>query len=122
MVGMEGSDPDFNLIPRILGPNHSFIDHIAKTTRATVILRGVGSGFLEGPEEKGVAFFPLYSGTESTEALHLYINAQNKQMVDYAKGLCENLLSTVRQEYYNFSQQKRYAQSYYGNQYQVTFY
>lgn len=37
---MEGSDPQFNVLERILGPQGSYLDHIAKTANVVISLRG----------------------------------------------------------------------------------
>lgn len=104
MVGMEGSDPQFDLINKILGPDNSYIDHIKKTTSAEVVLRGAGSGY---KDEKN-AYKDL------GEPLHIQLNAESKPKLDAAKALCQNLLSHIRQEYYNFVQAKNASNPNYG--------
>lgn len=59
-VGMEGTDTSFEVLPRVTGPNNSFIDHIQNVSKASVVLKGVGSGNVEtimtpeGPRGDGV--------------------------------------------------------------------
>lgn len=62
-VGINDPKPGFQLKQKILGPNNSFILHIQKTTGATVILRGRGSGHIE-----------QVSGREAWEPLMLFIS------------------------------------------------
>jgi ribosomal protein L1 len=56
VVGMEGADPSFNVVGKILGPKGQYVRHIAVTTNTKVILKGVGSGFLEGLEQKASSY------------------------------------------------------------------
>jgi hypothetical protein len=53
MLGMENYNKEFNLVPRIIGSGGSFLKHITTQTTCKVMLKGIGSGFLEGPERKG---------------------------------------------------------------------
>ncbi|GLJ47063.1 hypothetical protein SUGI_0993630 [Cryptomeria japonica] len=55
--------------------------------RATVVLRGRGSGNYEGP-----------LGEELQQPLHLFISSDNAKSLDDAKSLADNLLETVRSE------------------------
>lgn len=54
MVGMEGCDPQFGHIQRILGPEGSYLKHIATQSTATVVLKGSGSGHIEPAEGRGL--------------------------------------------------------------------
>jgi len=105
-VGMEGTDAQFDVLAKIRGPNNSYIDHIQNTSKATVILKGMSSGHLESG---------LEGLRESTDPLQLYINGKTKQSADTAKNLCENLCSTIRQEYYAWQQQKQQSYQQYYN-------
>lgn len=54
-------------------------------------LRGRGSGYKEGPENK-----------ESDEPLHLCISAKNQEEMNKACKLVDNLLNKIYQDYINY--------------------
>lgn len=60
MVGMEGSDSSFQTLAKITGPNNSFLKHIETTSGAKVQLRGIGSGTLEPPHNRGTKHLYIY--------------------------------------------------------------
>ena len=97
---MEGTDHMYDVITRITGPNNSYIDHIQNVSQAQVLLRGQGSGWKDNDIKGDINQIELFIVIESMEPLHLYINAKNKAGLDKAKALCDNLCSTIRQEYY----------------------
>lgn len=81
-VGVD-APPHFNLHHRLRGPGDSYMQHISSTTGATVTLRGRGSG-------------GMY---DSPDHLHLFVSATNSKSFEEAKGLCVNLIDTVRAEH-----------------------
>ncbi|GBG75029.1 hypothetical protein CBR_g19543 [Chara braunii] len=83
------ADRSFNLGGRVRGPDDRFIDHIAKETGAAVVLRGMGSGERD----------PI-TGQEMLEPLHLHITCSSQKALDEARWLAENLMDTIRNEYY----------------------
>ncbi|KAL0045591.1 hypothetical protein WJX82_010794 [Trebouxia sp. C0006] len=81
-VGVD-APPHFNLHQRLTGPGDSYLQHISSTTGATVTLRGRGSG-------------GMY---DSPDHLHFFVSATNSKSFEEAKGLCVNLIDTVRAEH-----------------------
>ncbi|KAI9120519.1 hypothetical protein K1719_007552 [Acacia pycnantha] len=81
------ADPSLNIVARIRGPNDQYINHIMNETGATVVLRGRGSGNLEGP-----------NGEDGQQPLHLYLSSNTAKGLDDAKRLAENLLDTISAE------------------------
>ncbi|EIE23783.1 hypothetical protein COCSUDRAFT_63305 [Coccomyxa subellipsoidea C-169] len=79
-VGFEAV-PDFNICQRLKGPNGSYLQHIEKETGATVALRGRGSG------------------TQETEALHIFVSSALPKAFGDATKLAQNLNDTVRAEH-----------------------
>ncbi|DBA75084.1 TPA: hypothetical protein ACH3X1_010412 [Trebouxia sp. C0004] len=81
-VGVD-APPHFNLHQRLRGPGDSYLQHISSTTGTSVTLRGRGSG-------------GIY---DSPDHLHLFLSATNSKSFEEAKGLCVNLIDTVRAEH-----------------------
>ncbi|KAJ4707305.1 putative RIK [Melia azedarach] len=81
------ADPSLNIAARIRGPNDQYINHIMNETGATVLLRGRGSGNVEGLQ-----------GEEVHQPLHLFLSSNNPKSLEDAKRLAENLLDTISVE------------------------
>lgn len=97
-------EPDFNTMPfhkircKILGPQGSYIKHIAAVSGAEVSLRGRGSGFVDltkniSKDESSE------SSTSLDEPLHLYITAYKEEQLSKAKVLATDLLNTIKKDY-----------------------
>ena len=90
-VGLAKPPSSFGLRERLEGPDGSFLSHISKQVGAKVFLRGKGSGYIEPTSKK-----------ESFESLHIYISHPNKQGLESARQLCDNLIETVKKDYDSF--------------------
>ncbi|KAJ1979326.1 hypothetical protein H4R33_005748 [Dimargaris cristalligena] len=95
-IGINKPEREFNLKGRIMGPNGAFINHIQDKTKAKIILRGRGSGYIEPT-----------SGTEAFEAMYLYITCYSPEGIRTAKDLCTDLIKTVTKEYDAFQAAKK---------------
>jgi hypothetical protein len=78
--------PAFQLRQKILGDNNANLTYIYQETKASVTLRGRGSGFVE------------QNGAESSDPLHLYIQHNNFKSLAEAKVLASNLIETIQQD------------------------
>ena len=93
------NDKDFQIARRLIGSkgyNMKRILNECKTSNnikdnVKLRLRGRGSGYKEGPENK-----------ESNEPLHLCISAKNKEEMNKACKLVDNLLNKIYEEYKNY--------------------
>lgn len=90
IIGIE-EDRHFRVVKRIIGVQGANMKRIAEETGAKLRLRGRGSKFLEGPEQK-----------ESTDDLMLCISAQEKSGYDHAVRLITELLQDVYSDYEGF--------------------
>lgn len=66
-----------------------------KATGTKVSLRGVGTGIKLPSRSK-------YADDPCNEPMHLLVSSNLRNQVEKGKGLCEDLLNHVRQEYYQF--------------------
>ena len=89
------NDKDFQVARRLIGSKGCNMKKILNECRQNNIndniklrLRGRGSGFKEGPQNK-----------ESDEPLHLCISAKNQEEMKKACGLVDDLLSKIYDEY-----------------------
>ena len=93
------NDKNFQIARRLIGNkgcNMKNIVNQCKTSNNTkdsvkLRLRGRGSGYKEGPENK-----------ESDEPLHLCISAKNQEEMNKACNLVDNLLNKIYQDYINY--------------------
>ncbi|EHA8590357.1 hypothetical protein COCNU_scaffold017435G000030 [Cocos nucifera] len=81
------ADPSLNIAARIRGPNDQYINHIMNETGATVVLRGRGSGNLDGSHAEA-----------GQQPLHLYLSSTNPKSLEDGRMLAENLLDTISAE------------------------
>lgn len=99
------ADPKFPLIGKLLGQKGSFVKHIANETGTKVQLKGRGSGYVEAPAQTGTTLHnctSLYThelAAEAPEPLFLHIIGTSQKGVQDAKGLAENLIAHVKQDY-----------------------
>lgn len=83
VIGIE-EDSKFRVVRRIIGQGGENMKMIAQKSDAKLRLRGRGSKFLEGPEEK-----------ESTDDLMLCVSSQDKAGYESAKNLVVELLEGI---------------------------
>lgn len=86
-VGLEPI-PGFNLRASVVGHGGSYVKHIQQETRCRVQIKGKGSGFREHNND-----------AESEEPLYLHVTGPDAAEVQRAKELCEDLVTSVRQQY-----------------------
>eukprot|EP00746_Dinoflagellata_sp_MGD_P160427 gnl/MRDRNA2_/MRDRNA2_87171_c0_seq1.p1 gnl/MRDRNA2_/MRDRNA2_87171_c0~~gnl/MRDRNA2_/MRDRNA2_87171_c0_seq1.p1 ORF type:complete len:730 (+),score=175.58 gnl/MRDRNA2_/MRDRNA2_87171_c0_seq1:89-2278(+) len=94
-VGIE-QDRAFNVVQKLLGDRGSHMKTIAANTGSKLRIRGRGSGFLEGPDQKEA----------SDEPLMLCISASTREGFDGAVEDVESLLEHVHDEYRAFCQHR----------------
>ncbi|KAJ3178752.1 hypothetical protein HDU87_003307 [Geranomyces variabilis] len=94
-VGIE-PDRNFNVRPKIVGPQGQYVKHIQQETQTKVQLKGRGSGFIEHD-----------TGMEANDALHIHVTGFSEQGVEAAKKLCEDLIDTVKLDYQRTLEQRR---------------
>jgi hypothetical protein len=94
-VGIE-QDRAFNVVQKILGDRGSHMKTIAANTGSKLRIRGRGSGFLEGPDQKEA----------SDEPLMLCISASTREGFDGAVEDVESLLAYVHDQYRSFCQHR----------------
>jgi len=85
-------DRAFNVVRKLLGDRGSHMKSIAENTGAKIRIRGRGSGFLEGPDQKEA----------SNEPLMLCISAATREGFDSAVQDVESLLEYVHEQYREF--------------------
>lgn len=86
-IGIE-EDTKFRVVKRIIGQGGENMKNIAQNTDAKLRLRGRGSKFLEGFEQK-----------ESTDELMLCVSCQDRSRFDRAKTLVSELLEQIYEHY-----------------------
>jgi len=90
-VGIE-EDPHFQVCRRIIGPGGEnmkrIIGSVSKDGCVKLRLRGRGSKYLEGPEDK-----------ESSDPLMLCVSATSRKSFDRAAQDVENLLAMIHEDY-----------------------
>lgn len=90
MIGIV-EEPRFGVFRRVTGYRGEHMKRIASATQARLRLRGAGSGFAEGPEQK-----------ESTDPLMLCVSAPNAEGYSEAVRLVTEHLEAVYDEYRQF--------------------
>merc|ERR1712093_340721 len=90
-VGIE-QDRAFNVVRKLLGDRGSHMKYIAENTSAKLRIRGRGSGFLEGPDNREA----------SDEPLMICISATSQEGFKTAVQDVESLLEHIHQEYSDF--------------------
>lgn len=90
IIGIE-EESRFRVCRRLLGPAGQHMKDIAQGTGAKLRLRGRGSKFLEGPEQK-----------ESADPLMLCVSAPDNPSYEEAKCLISSLLEDIYTQYNDF--------------------
>ncbi|KAK5156629.1 hypothetical protein LTS14_004841 [Recurvomyces mirabilis] len=85
--------PGFNLRAQVVGAGGSYVKHIQGETRCRVQIKGRGSGFMEHD-----------TGVESDEAMYLHVAGPDPAEVERAKGMCLDLLKSVKDSYDSFKE------------------
>jgi len=96
-VGIE-QDRAFNVVQKLLGDRGSHMKTIAANTGSKLRIRGRGSGFLEGPDQKEA----------SDEPLMLCISASTREGFGDAVEDVESLLAYVHDQYRAFCQHRNF--------------
>mmetsp|Transcript_24403 Transcript_24403/g.64878 ORF Transcript_24403/g.64878 Transcript_24403/m.64878 type:complete len:405 (+) Transcript_24403:62-1276(+) len=86
-IGIE-EEPKFKVTRKILGPHGQHMKAIAEASGAKLRLRGRGSGFLEGPEQR-----------ESSDELMLCVSAPDWECYQEAVRLVTELLEGIYDQY-----------------------
>eukprot|EP00927_Polykrikos_kofoidii_P061877 TRINITY_DN56700_c0_g1_i1.p1 TRINITY_DN56700_c0_g1~~TRINITY_DN56700_c0_g1_i1.p1 ORF type:complete len:631 (+),score=127.01 TRINITY_DN56700_c0_g1_i1:40-1932(+) len=94
LIGIE-NDKDFNVVRRIIGQNGAHMKRIFGQTEAKLRLRGKGSGYFEGANQR-----------ESSEPLQLCISCTMPDGYRAAVTLAEELLEDVYAEYRVFCKER----------------
>lgn len=90
IIGVE-EDADFGVVRRILGRAGANMKSIASKTGVKLRLRGRGSKFLEGPEQR-----------ESTDDLMLCLSGEDEASFEEAKELVSEILRDIYEKYGSF--------------------
>jgi hypothetical protein len=93
------NDKNFQIVRRLIGNKGCNMKNIVNQCKTSnnikdsvkLRLRGRGSGYKEGPENK-----------ESDEPLHLCISAKNQEEMNKACNLVDDLLNKIYQDYINY--------------------
>ncbi|KAF2759680.1 hypothetical protein EJ05DRAFT_474748 [Pseudovirgaria hyperparasitica] len=85
--------PGFNLRAQVVGHGGAYVKHIQQETRCRVQIKGQNSGFME-PN----------TGRESDEPMYLHVAGPDPNEVKRARGLCEDLLASVKSQYESFKE------------------
>merc|ERR1719230_1835839 len=94
-IGIE-EDNRFRVVGRLIGPGGERVKEIALESGAKLRIRGRGSNFREGPEQK-----------ESTDPLMLCVSAPDQSSFDLAVARVTELLEAVYDEYGEFCKQRK---------------
>ncbi|ODA81668.1 hypothetical protein RJ55_00170 [Drechmeria coniospora] len=86
-IGLE-SMPGFNIRAQIVGSGGSYVKHIQNETGCRVQIKGRGSGYVE-----------YSTNAESEEEMFLHVTGPEIQMVEKAKGLCQDLVDSVKEQH-----------------------
>jgi len=90
-------DRPFNVVRKLLGDRGCHMKSIAENTGAKLRIRGRGSGFCEGPEQKEA----------SDEPLMVCISAATRESFDSAVEDVESLLEHVQDQYREFCRDRK---------------
>merc|ERR1712224_593813 len=93
-IGIE-EDNRFRVVGRLIGPGGERVKQIALESGAKLRIRGRGSNFREGPEQK-----------ESTDPLMMCVSAPSQSSFDCAVARVTELLETVHEQYREFCRAK----------------
>ncbi|KAI4154067.1 MAG: hypothetical protein LQ340_001922 [Diploschistes diacapsis] len=80
--------PGFNLRAQVVGGGGAYVKHIQQETRCRVQIKGQGSSFMEHSTNQ-----------ESDDPMYLHVAGPDPKEVQRAKGLCEDLLKNVREQW-----------------------
>merc|ERR1712183_646058 len=93
-IGIE-EDKHFRVVGRLIGPGGERVKQIASESGAKLRIRGRGSNFREGPEQK-----------ESNDPLVMCVSAPGQSSFDCAVAQITELLEIVYEEYREFCTQR----------------
>lgn len=93
MIGLDHAPAAFDLRGQLIGAGGANLHYIRNETGAIATLRGRGSLFIDPS-----------LGTESPEAMHLYVEHSRFEGLQSAKQLAKNLIETMQQELVHYQQ------------------
>ncbi|KAJ1724284.1 hypothetical protein LPJ53_001436 [Coemansia erecta] len=87
------SERGFNVRAKLIGTGGENMKYIQNTTGVRVQVRGRGSGY---NDRDGY--------TDPYEPMHLYVTASSEESLNQARGYCQSLIGTIKEQYHEFKE------------------
>ncbi|KAJ2787429.1 hypothetical protein GGI15_000731 [Coemansia interrupta] len=87
------SERGFNVRAKLIGTGGENMKYIQNTTGVRVQVRGRGSGY---NDRDGY--------TDSHEPMHLHVTASSEESLNQARGYCQSLIDTIKEQYDEFKE------------------
>lgn len=110
-IGMEGTDPNFDLMSKLFGPQGQYIRHIS-TTCGTGGCKISFCGVPTASSNFNPNLIPdkSISYQNTPEALHIIISdCASREAMETAKKSTEDLIAHIKHQYYTYTQSKHYS-------------